>query len=219
MDQAKLSELKERLLAEKRRIEIEIENSNRFNLNEVLTDTTSELSAYDNHPADLGSETFEREKDLALWNNTNEVYQRITEALDQIREGTYGLCELCGQEIREERLEAIPYTTLCYSCAQETEDKYINRERPVEEEVLTPPFGRTFLDDSDYVATDGEDIWQAVARYGTSESPSDVGGSESYEDTFYDADEDQGIVERVESIIDVRDDEIAPDPANRDQLD
>jgi YteA family regulatory protein len=220
MDEIKLNEFRERLLAEKRRIEIELENSNRFNLNESLTDSISELSAYDNHPADLGSETFEREKDLALWNNTNEIYQRITEALEQIDEGTYGNCELCGQEIVQERLEALPYTTLCISCAQETEEKYINRARPIEEEVLSPPFGRTFLDDTDNVETDGEDTWQAVARYGTSDSPSDVGGTDSYEDTFYDSDEDQGIVEGVEGVIDVQEeDEIPPDPANRDQQD
>jgi YteA family regulatory protein len=220
MNGDKLNDFRQRLLAEKRRIEIEWENSNRFNLNQSLTDSVEELSAYDNHPADLATETFEREKDLALWNSSNETYNRINEALDRIDAGVYGQCELCGEPIHQDRLEALPYTTLCFSCAKVTEEQYINRERPVEEEVLEPPFARTFLDDTDYVATDGEDIWQSVARYGTSDTPSDLGGTDSYDDNFYDADEDQGIVERVEGVIDVTaNDEIPPDPGNRDQQD
>lgn len=220
MDYRKLNEFRDRLQAEHDRIEAELDESRRFQLDYAQTDAIGELSSYDNHPADLGSETFEREKDLALWNNTQETYHRIEEALNRIDEGTYGRCELCGQEIAMDRLEAVPYTSLCIECAKETADQFINRERPVEEEVLSPPFGRSFLDDTDYVATDGEDIWQSVARYGTSESPSDLGGTDSYEDTFYDADEDQGIVERSDGVIDFgAGDEIPPDPGNRDQLD
>ncbi len=220
MDPQKTTEFRERLLAEKRRIEIELENSDRFNLNQSLSDSVGELSAYDNHPADLGSELFEREKDLALWNNTNETYQRIDEALERLDNGSYGHCELCGQPIGEARLDALPYTSLCIGCAEATQDEYVNRARPIEEEVLSPPFGRTFLDDTDNVGTDGEDIWQSVARYGTSETPSDLGGVRSYGDLFYDADEEQGIVQPVEGVIDVTaNDEIAPDPGNPDQAD
>ena len=219
MDGEKLNDFRQRLLAEKRRIEVEWESSNRFNLNQSLTDSVEELSAYDNHPADLGTETFEREKDLALWNSSNETYERIGEALERIDAGSYGHCELCGEMIDEERLEALPYTSLCIQCAEATEEKYINRNRPVEEEVLTPPFGRTFLDDSDNVATDGEDVWQSVARYGSSDSPSDLGGVDSYDDAYYDSDEEQGIVERTEAVLDVTEnDEIPPDPGNRDQM-
>ena len=212
MEIGKLNEYRERLQAEKQRIEMDTENSNRFGLNESQRDAISELSSYDNHPADLGSETFEREKDLALWNNSKEIYHRINEALGRIEDGTYGRCEECGQEINYDRLEAVPYTSLCVTCRKEEDKQFINRERPVEEEVLSPPFGRTFLDDTDVVATDGEDIWQQVARYGTSESPSDLGGTNSYNDIFYDSDENQGMVEKEEGVIDVGPDDIPPDP-------
>ncbi|NLW49180.1 MAG: conjugal transfer protein TraR [Firmicutes bacterium] len=203
---------RKRLIAEKERLEEEIRASNRFNMEEPLTDSVQELSAYDNHPADLGSETFEREKDLALWNNTHELLQRIKEALDHVDKGIYGVCEDCGEEIALERLEAVPYTTLCIHCQHQEEDNHQSRERPIEEEVLGPPFGRTFLDGTDVVATDGEDIWQDVARYGTSESPSDLGGVADYEDTYLGAEEEQGIVEGIDSIIEVGPDEIGPRP-------
>lgn len=212
MDQTKLNEFKERLIAEKERLYAELHGSEDFNLNQSLTDSVDELSAYDNHPADLGSETFEREKDLALMNNTHEILARVEDALGRMEEGKYGICEDCGREIALERLEAIPYTTLCIHCQRADEGNRQTRERPIEEEVLFPPFGRTFLDSSDNVGIDGEDVWQEVARYGTSNSPSDLGGTINYEDTFYDAHENQGIVEQVDGIIDVGPDDIPPDP-------
>ena len=212
MEEKQINHFRNCLLAEKGRLEKEVKNSNRFNLDEALTGSVQELSAYDNHPADLGSETFEREKDLALWNNTHEILQRIDEALDHMEKGLYGICEDCGREIDIQRLEALPYTTLCIHCQHQEEDNHQSRERPIEEEVLAPPFGRTFLDETDVVATDGEDIWQDVARYGTSESPSDLGGVADYEDAYLGSEEERGIVEEIDSIIDVGLDDIPPRP-------
>ncbi len=219
MDSGKQNHLRKRLLEEKERLGSKLGNTSDFQLNQTLSESTGELSVYDNHPADIASETFEREKDLALLNSNHEILQRIDEALKNIAQSTYGFCESCGREIDVKRLEAIPYTTFCIECERKEEEEYINRERPVEEDVLEPPFGRTFLDGSDVVGTDGEDVWQKVARYGTSETPSDLGGADNYGDTFYDAEEDQGIVEKVEGIINHSPDEIPPDPANPDQRD
>lgn len=212
MDAEKIRYFKARLLEDKQRLKAELEESDSFNLNVPLTDSIQELSGYDNHPADLGSETFEREKDLALKMNLEEIQQRIDEALDTIDNGQYGICEDCGRQIPTERLEALPYTTLCIDCQRDEESHHQNRKRPVEEEVLSPPFGRTFLDNTENVGIDGEDIWQSVARYGTSDTPSDLGGETDYEDMFTDADEPQGFVEDVEQIVNVSPDEIAPDP-------
>lgn len=212
MDQSKLDQFKDTLISEKKRLEDELTETGKFNLSENLTGAVEELSAYDNHPADLGSETFEREKDLALWNNTHEILNRVNDALQRIDEGTYGICEDCGGMIDEERLKIVPYSSLCINCQQEDEKNRQTRQRPIEEESLSPPFGRTFLDKTEVVATDGEDIWQDVAKYGTSESPSDLGGMGDYEENFYDAPERQGIVEEVDGIIDVGPDNIPPDP-------
>jgi YteA family regulatory protein len=217
MDNEKLYQLRERLLKERQRLTTELHNSVNLQMGQTLSESISELSVYDNHPADIASETFEREKDLALLNSTHETQQKIAEALENIEKGVYGICESCGRAIDIERLEAVPYTTFCIRCQHEEEEEYINRERPVEEETLEPPFGRTFLDGTDMVGTDGEDVWQKVARYGTSDSPSDLGGADSYDDTFYDAEEDQGVVEKVEGIINHSPDEIPPDPDSPDQ--
>ncbi|HBF37809.1 MAG TPA: conjugal transfer protein TraR [Firmicutes bacterium] len=219
MDSEQLNHLKKRLLEEKERIASKLNSTSDFQLDQPLSESISELSVYDNHPADIATETFEREKDLALFNSTQEVLGKIAEALENIEKGTYGICESCGRQIDSDRLEAMPYTTFCIQCEREEEEEYINRERPVEEEVLEPPFGRTFLDGTDVVGTDGEDTWQKVARYGTSDSPSDLGGADSYDDTFYDAQEDQGIVEKVEGVINHSPEEIPPDPSNPDQRD
>jgi YteA family regulatory protein len=219
MDQGILNQFKERLLEEKERVDKELEKSENFQLDQSLAESISELSVYDNHPGDIASETFEREKDLALLNMSHEIQDKINEALENIEKGTYGVCESCGREINMERLEVMPYTTFCINCQREEEEEYINRERPIEEEALEPPFGRTFLDGTDIVGTDGEDVWQKVARYGSSDTPSDLSGVNSYDDTFYDADEDQGIVEDVEAIINYDPDEIPPDPGNPDQQD
>jgi YteA family regulatory protein len=219
MDAWKLNYFKERLIQEKKQLEEKLANSDQYNLNESQTEATGELSSYDNHPADQGSETFEREKDLGLRNNAHELYLKVNDALEHVEKGDFGLCESCGREIGEERIEAIPYSTFCIACQREEEDLYINnRDRPIEEEVLGPPFGRTFLDKSSNVGIDGEDIWQSVARYGTSETPSDLGGENSYGDMFYDAHEPQGIVERIDGIIDTGPDEIPPDPGFHKQI-
>src|SRR5690606_38525115 len=58
-----------------------------------------ELSSYDNHPADHGSELFARELDVALLEHEERELADIEEALQRIRKGTYGICEVCGQEI------------------------------------------------------------------------------------------------------------------------
>jgi YteA family regulatory protein len=142
-----------------------------------LRDAVKELSVYDNHPADLGSETFEQEKDLGLANAFRVRQIAIEDALERIRLGIYGVCEGCGRSIDQKRLEAIPYVDTCIDCQRENEANPASlRYRPVEEEVLSPPFARTFTDDEDQAIFDGEDTWQAVAQYGTAESPQDLGG-------------------------------------------
>ncbi|HBG01949.1 MAG TPA: hypothetical protein DDW87_10310 [Firmicutes bacterium] len=149
-----------------------------------MSGTTGELSTYDNHPADLGSEMYERSKDFGLLQTTRQQLAEIEEAQDAIREGSYGFCRNCGQAIPEKRLLALPGTLLCIRCKREQEDQDLNN-RPVEEELLAPPFGRTFTDEEDSVIFDGEDAWEAVERYGTSsnggQTPTPFRGSDPYD--------------------------------------
>lgn len=193
---------RELLIKEKKRLLEQAKTVRKYGLDEAQADSVGELSAYDNHPADLGDETFERGKDLALLDNTRVLLTKVDEALARIEKGTFGRCELCGREIDRKRLEAVPYTTLCRECKEKEERRdWGPADRPLEELVLDESFGRTFLDNTDYVGFDGEDSWQAVARYGTADGPQDVGGVDSYNDTYINSDEQRGAVEDVEEVV------------------
>jgi RNA polymerase-binding transcription factor len=65
------------------------------------------------HLADSATETFMRELDDGLGENAGHVLEEIEAALRRIEEGTFGTCEACGGPIGEERLDAVPYATLC----------------------------------------------------------------------------------------------------------
>jgi len=76
----------------------------------------SELANYDQHPADAGTDTFEKEKDLAIRDNWRDIVGRIDEALGKIERGTYGECGRCGREIPKARLAALPHAMYCVEC-------------------------------------------------------------------------------------------------------
>jgi DnaK suppressor protein len=65
------------------------------------------------HLADTATETFMRELDNGLEENAEHLLVEIDAALVRIGNGTYGTCVICGQPIGEERLEAVPWATLC----------------------------------------------------------------------------------------------------------
>jgi RNA polymerase-binding protein DksA len=68
--------------------------------------------------ADSAQSTAERGKVLALIDRLRGQLRDVERARRKIEDGTYGLCERCGQPISPERLEALPYSTLCVSCKQ-----------------------------------------------------------------------------------------------------
>jgi RNA polymerase-binding protein DksA len=77
------------------------------------TDSLGELSANDQHPADIGTETFEREKDLSIIERVEAELADVEHALRRLDEGTYGTCEACGKPIGDARLDAMPAARLC----------------------------------------------------------------------------------------------------------
>ena len=84
-----------------------------------LADETGDLSSGPgDHLADNATETFMRELDEGLEENAEHLIQEIDGALARIENGTYGTCVVCGRPIGEERLEAIPYATLCIDDAR-----------------------------------------------------------------------------------------------------
>lgn len=199
MEREQLERFRGRLLAERDRYR-DLARTLSEELIEQRGYTQSELSNYDNHPAEMASETFEREKDFSMLGTIRLYLRKIDNALARMDAGRYGICERCGAEIDRERLEAMPMTTLCVACKAEEEARDGTPDPNLE--ALFPPFARTFTDQTDNIAFDGEDAWQAVARWGTSDSPQDVMGARDYEHTYVDADEPDGVVEEVEALVD-----------------
>ena len=74
-----------------------------------------------NDQADVGSTTFERDHAMSLANNAREMLAQTERALARIDDGSYGVCESCGQPIGKMRLMAFPRATLCLSCKQREE--------------------------------------------------------------------------------------------------
>jgi RNA polymerase-binding protein DksA len=72
----------------------------------------------DNHMADTATETYERELDEGLEEDARDQLRQVEKALERIESGEYGRCEICGKEIPVDRLEAVPWTTLCIDDAR-----------------------------------------------------------------------------------------------------
>jgi RNA polymerase-binding protein DksA len=88
--------------------------------NSSLIEETGELmsSSADNHLADTASETYERELDEGLEEDAQQQLREVEDALKRIEEGKYGTCSACGKTIPVERLQAVPWTTLCIDDAR-----------------------------------------------------------------------------------------------------
>lgn len=189
---------KQRLLEEREQLTRRIKFIDEQGLGVSQEDSISELSTYDNHPADIGTEMFERSKDFALRETAMIGVAAIDDALQKINNGTYGICDACGKEISLERLETVPSTTICRNCKDMDEKVSRRAKRPVEEKVLGPPFAKTFNDASGDVMYDREDAWQDVARYSESTDEWSRGGS-YYGYSEFDV-EDKGATEEVDSV-------------------
>ncbi|WP_088547409.1 TraR/DksA C4-type zinc finger protein [Paenibacillus aquistagni] len=196
-----LHSLKERLQDMKTDYEARLQQSDHYGLSHSLREETGELSPIDNHPGDLGTEMFERGKDVALNEHHEIQLERIVTALKLMDKGSYGTCVVCGKDIPYDRLKAIPETMYCVEHSPEQQLSY---NRPVEEQFLTPPFGRTSMDEKDQTGFDGEDAWQIVESWGNSNSPAlhEENDVDSYDNLYIEAaDELDGCVESFESFV------------------
>jgi DnaK suppressor protein len=85
---------------------------------------------------DLASEERDREINFILSDRGRAKIKSIEDALQRLNDGTYGICESCGIEIAEERLEALPFTRLCRDCQQDQE-REARAQRRFEDERST----------------------------------------------------------------------------------
>lgn len=194
-----LTHFRQRLAEERRFLSERIEMINETGLGGTSQgDQIQEDSTIDNHPADLGSEMFEREKDLGLLTNNQRRQRDVDIALERMDSGLYGICEDCGTQIDTARLEVSPSASTCIECQRKREGLPDRFQRPIEEQVLNPPFGRSR---GGFVGFDGEDALQMVLQYGTSETPQDL-GVKTYNE-MYDADEEiYAVVDSMDNIVD-----------------
>jgi RNA polymerase-binding transcription factor DksA len=89
----------------------------------------SELSKVDQHQAELGTETFERERDLTALAILEDELADIELALRRLGDGSYGICEECGKAIGDERLAAKPWARLCIVDQARAEKEALSRRR------------------------------------------------------------------------------------------
>ncbi len=199
MNKEDFEPLKEQLLREKEALFHQMKNNNSFGLDESMNDSVGELSGYDNHPGDLGTELFEREKDIGLRENQMHIFELIKEALERLEDGTYGYCAECNRAIPIERLRVVPYAKYCI---EHQPNNSVSLQRPIEEQFLMPPFGRTSFDGKDNeTEVDGEDTWQAVAKFGTSNPPDYFRDGTDYEHLYIESREPIGYVGELEGFI------------------
>lgn len=190
------NKLKDGLIKEKTRLENTIASRQEDRPDFEPGEPNTELSMYDNHPGDLGTEMSDRLKDSAIEEHSENQVDLIDTALEAIENGSYGQCKVCGEDIPLERLEAIPYTLYC---VEHTPSKKIADDRPVEEDLL-PLHGPDFSFPHNPQYDKRDDTFEEVAEFGTSETPSDLGKDKEDYDTLYQkGDIPEGFTEEYES--------------------
>jgi DnaK suppressor protein len=121
MTRAELDYFRRRLMVLKKRIGGALSELEEEALRPVGGESAGGLSDVPVHPADMGTDNFDDELDLALLENEQQLLVDIDDALARIKAGTYGRCENCHREIPRERLEALPYARYCIECAERLE--------------------------------------------------------------------------------------------------
>lgn len=126
-------------LREHVRDEIDLHTSD--TLKHSSRDESGANSNYGNHQADAGTDEFDRDFALSLVSNEQDALHEIEEAIRRIKDGSYGICEVTGQPINKERLEAVPFARFSVEGQAEYEK---NKRRKVDRNV-----GGLFADNSD----------------------------------------------------------------------
>src|SRR6266851_8829780 len=136
-----LTKTRERLLEMKNKLLAEFESELRA---EREANKDEGMDTYD-----LASEERDREINFILSDRERVKIKQIDDALDRLDQGTYGVCESCGLEIAEERLQAMPFTRLCRDCQQEQEKEAKSQRRFDDERNTYRKLGSTDADEGE----------------------------------------------------------------------
>lgn len=123
MNKKSLETLEERLLEERERVLREL-GVFEEEFADTTRDSSGDLSAYSFHMADQGTDAMEREKAFLMASKEGRQLWQIDAALRRLykQPEEFGECLECGDDIGRERLEALPYATLCIACKEREEN-------------------------------------------------------------------------------------------------
>jgi YteA family regulatory protein len=169
LDKERLRYFEGKLLDERKKINGLLKQMREHDTIDTNIELASELSFYDNHSGDNAGDIYDMERGMAFKKNEISIIEKIDSALNDVKEGKYGKCKMCGKDIPEDRLEFIPYAECCVDCQRKLNNMIPNdnNNRPPEEDVIGPPFGFGYHDNDFYddVEYDAEDSYQDVQRY------------------------------------------------------
>ena len=82
------------------------------------TASLSQDSVYSVHMADAGTDSYERENGFHIMNRETDYYKFLIKALERIKDGSFGVCNICEELIPEERMMEVPNATKCVQCKE-----------------------------------------------------------------------------------------------------
>jgi len=118
---AEVQQFREMLLAKWQDILGDVNTIESEALKKSRMDASGDLSSMPIHMADLGTDNYEQEFALGLLDGERKLLQEISDALQRIEEGTYGICEGTGRPIPKARLKANPWARYCVEYAKRVE--------------------------------------------------------------------------------------------------
>lgn len=127
MDKKELERFRKILQEIRKKIAGDLEHLEGDTLNKSQREAAGDLSGYSFHMADMATDNFDREFNLGLASNEQQILNLVDAAIRKIDEGAYGLCEYCSKPIPQKRLRAMPHAPLCIKC-QEIEEKKRRRQ-------------------------------------------------------------------------------------------
>ena len=80
-----------------------------------------ESTGYSQHQADQGTDDFDRKVSLELTSQEFQVLRQIERAIEKVNDGSYGVCDISGEEIPKARLEAMPYAVTTVKAQEKLE--------------------------------------------------------------------------------------------------
>ncbi len=169
-----------KLNSKKEELEKNLESTKNKDLLDENGGIRAELSHYDNHSADEGSELYQIEKEIALEKNQENMLDRINKELNRLENGKYGICAHCGSEISRKRLDTIPYTDLCSNCSKEESKiiKNFNMNKSSEERIIGIPFN---FENSDNInGFDEEDTLEKLEAFNSIKDSEEMDQDEIY---------------------------------------